>query len=341
MPVGIASTIFFYAGAVLLFVANLFFAQRIVRAQHPHTGWSWPFSVALPAFIFVTVATILSLIAAIVIQFYTMDERARQASRGIQLYGSSFYAFMAFTPIPVVGLSSLARLRPPTHQNTPVDKFGEGSMRTKVVVCLLSGVLLALGAFYRAGTSYLSPIPTITPDGDPVPGPWYFSKAAFYSFNFVIEALIVWMWVITRIDKRFHVPNGATGAYSYAGGFIFAGEIGNEKREMGKGDSMRSLVGGSTSTSKRNSWSASAKFIAAHNRMSWGGISREDVQGSLGEDGVEITPYAALVDDLEHPEAYNDAEQQEMGWDPKRGKWALRPIAFVARMRHDSSEPET
>lgn len=337
IPLGLVSTIFFYAGVVLLFIANLFFAQRIVRAQHPHIGWSRPFKVAVPAFIAVTIATIICLIVAIVTQFETLNDSIRHSCRDILLYGATFYALMAFLPLPVVIISTLARQFHSVRRRTPLDKFGEGSMRAKVAICLISGFLLALGALFRATTTYLPQTPILTPDGQPVSAPWYLSKGAFYGFNFAIEAFIVWFWVIVRIDKRFIVPNGADGPYSYAGGFVFAGETGNEKRNIGKGESQNDLIPEERSLG-RNSWNASRRSLASGSRVSWGGISRDDIHAGIGEDGIEITPYVSMSRESLHTGSFVDGVDQEMGWDPKNGKWALRPISVSNSTRYGPLE---
>ena len=120
--------IFVYAGVILLFIANLFFTQRVVRAQHPHFGWSLPFSIALPALIFVIVATIISLIAAVILEFYSLSDSVKVAVRDIQIYGSTLYAIVAFLPFIVVGISTLARQLPQIKHRQTIDKFGEGSM---------------------------------------------------------------------------------------------------------------------------------------------------------------------------------------------------------------------
>lgn len=227
-----------------------------------------------------------------------------------------------------------------------MDKFGDGSMRAKVAICLVSGILLSIGAGFRAGTSWMPPTPILTSTNPPVPSPepWYFGKAAYYCFDFVIEAFIVWLWVIVRIDKRFIVPNGANRPYSYANGFIFAGETGNEKKMLGAGESQRHLTGSRSTVnlqSTRSSWRESRRSLASQSRVSWGGISREDIHATLGEDGIEITPYVAFGEDAlpEDPMLFGEQPQQEMGWDPKSGRWALRP-AYHAITRNDDQEED-
>lgn len=334
--VGMAAMIFVYAGVILLFIANLFFTQRLVRAQHPHFGWSKPFSIALPALLAIMIATILALIAGVIMEFYSLKESVAVAVRDIQIYGSTFYAIIAFLPIPVVIISTLARQHPKIKMTETLDKFGEGSITSKIIIILFSACILTTGAAYRSGTTWLHPIPNMI-NGAPVEGPWYFSRGSFYAFNFSLELFVVWFWLAVRIDKRFIIPNGAKGPYSYGSGFVFAGEAGNEKPQLGIRDSTRHLTGSQTSgfnshRGSRVSWATGGpgsrrSSVGAASRVSWGGISREDVSATVGEDGIEVMPY---FQDLETGYDAGDfgGAEQEMGWDPKSGKWALRPVSL-------------
>ena len=354
--VGIAASVFVYAGIVLLYLANLFFAQRIVRAQHPPFGWSKPCTVLFPVTFIVTIGTVLCLVAAVIVSFYTLDTYSRHAAREIQRYGSTMLAIIAFLPFAIVGISSLARRHPIIRKTKTTDKFGEGSMRAKVAVCLFSAAFLCLGASFHAGTILTSPVPieTSTNPPQPVPVPGYLSKACLYIFNFTIEVCVCLLWLSFRIDKRFYVPDGANGPFSYAGGFVFAGEPGNEKRrasnvpnsqqELARPSSFRSSHARDRSSQRPVSISSRVSWPGSHtsriveqtkvaNRVSWGGVSRKDVQAGLGEDKSEI-PYRAFERNgrygAEVGDIAIDGVEKEMGWDPKSGKWAVRPVSTVS-----------
>ncbi|KAM0717527.1 hypothetical protein Q7P37_007379 [Cladosporium fusiforme] len=349
IPVAMAAMIFVYAGVILLFIANLFFTQRIVRAQHPHFGWSKPFSLGLPILMGVIIATILSLISAVIMEFYSRSETIHTAVRDIQIYGATFYAVIAFLPIPIVGISTLARQHPKIKHTQTTDKFGEGSMTAKVAIVIFSAGVLTLGAGYRAGTTWLPPVASMAA------GPWYFSRGSFYAFNFSLELFMVLFWLAVRIDKRFIIPNGAKGPYSYGSGFVFAGEVGNEKPQLGVRDSTRHLTGSQATgfTSSHNSTRGSRvswahgpgsrrSSMGAASRVSWGGISREDVSAALGEDGIQVVPY--LSDDEAGQTAGDvgvEGMDQEMGWDPKSGKWALRPVSELTTLEPAMMRPHS
>lgn len=222
-------------------------------------------------------------------------------------------------------------------------------MRAKVAIVLVSGFLLCLGASYRAGTTLANPVPIFLPTNPPTPAPepGYLSKACFYIFNFTIEICVCYFWLAVRIDKRFYIPDGAKGPFSYAGGFVFAGEFGNEKKRISHGPaspqdlnrtpstySQTSLAGRLSRASAgslrqietRVSWGgpSAASLSKLEKRISWGGVSQEAVEDGIRENGS--------VDGHTAADVGVEGMEKEMGWDPKSGKWALRPISSASRV---------
>ena len=202
--VAIAAQIFVAAGVILLFVVNIIFTQRILRATHPHSGWHPLFSLAFKAVYVLVILTLAMLITSVIQSFYTLNNNTHRIDRDIQLYGQTFYTIISFAPIPmIVGGLIIPR-------KTRVEKFGSGRFRTKVAILLVSAFLLCLGASYRVGTSFKTPRPRNE-------SPAYLSKACFYIFNFTVEILVIYLYVILRVDMRFYIPNGAHMAGDYEG----------------------------------------------------------------------------------------------------------------------------
>lgn len=200
--IAIAASVFTSAGVVLLFVVNLIFAQRLVRAYHPHLGWSKPVTLVFRFLFFSIVANLIMVIVAVVYNFYTLVPSTKQKLRNIQLTGVTYLAILAFLPLPITALCLLL------PRKAPMDKFGQGRMRTKVYLLVFTSTLLALGAGFRAGVAYI-----IRPASDPA---WFHHKACFYVFNYAIELVVVFSYALSRFDRRFHIPNGskAPGDYS-------------------------------------------------------------------------------------------------------------------------------
>ena len=200
--IAIASQIFTAAGVLLLFVTNLIFAQRIIRAYHPFFGWS-RFVTWLFRALFASVLLVLVMVITVTVQsFFTLDQRTRHIDRTIQLCSAVYLAVYAFLPIPLVVMAALV------PRKTRIDKFGEGHFRTKFALLTFTSTLLAAGAIFRAATSFM-----IRPIADPA---WYHSKACYYCFNFVIELLVVYIYALSRFDRRFHIPDGSSAPGHYS-----------------------------------------------------------------------------------------------------------------------------
>ncbi|KAM7223055.1 Protein of unknown function (DUF3112) domain containing protein [Rhypophila decipiens] len=217
VSIGIAANIFVAAGVLLLFIVNLLFSQRIVRAYHPSFGWNRGVTVAFRFLLFSVIALLIMVITTTVHSFFTLDMAVRQKEREVALFAGTYLAVLAFLPIPIV----IAAVVWPRDKELKIDKFGQGRLRTKVRLLLFTSTLLSLGAGFRIGVNF-SPRPITNPA-------WYHSKAAFYCFNFVIELIVVYVYAIARFDKRFHIPNGSKGPGHYRG-------LNTERVDNGRGD---------------------------------------------------------------------------------------------------------
>jgi hypothetical protein len=204
ISVAIAAQIFVSAGVLLLFIINLIFTQRIIRACHPHFAWTRSFSLAFKLYYASIVVMLLALITCVVQSFFTLSQNTRRIDRDVQLVGGTYFAVAAFLPIPLLLLSVI----PP--KKSRVEKFGQGRFRTKMYVLVASTLLLSFAAAFKAGVAYL-PRPLAHPA-------WYHSKACFYIFNFTVEIIVVALYAIIRVDKRFHIPNGSHKPGDYSGG---------------------------------------------------------------------------------------------------------------------------
>jgi hypothetical protein len=203
ISLGIAAQIFVAVGVIIIYVINLIFAQRMIRASHPRLGWSTPFGIAFKALYALVLVTIIMLVTVTIQSFFTLGTNTRRIDRDVQLYGVTCFAILSFLPIlMVIALLAIPR-------SSPLDKFGRGRWRNKIYILLTGTTLICFGASYRAGASWKTP----TPLTEPLPG--YLHKAAFYIVNFGVEVLTVYLYAILRVDGRFHVPDGASSRKNY------------------------------------------------------------------------------------------------------------------------------
>ena len=221
LRLGIAANVFIYAGVVLLFVINLIFAQRIIRAWHPNVGWHRLFHHTFTALYSLIVLTLGMLIVSVIQSFYTLNSNTKRIDRDILLYGQTFYCIISFLPIPMIIIGLLA------PRKTQTEKFGEGRFRWKIVILFTATFLLCLGASFRVGTNYAG---GTRPINDPA---GYQSKACFWIFNFVVEIIVILLYVVVRIDKRFWVPNHSKKPGDYSRGYALNTE--NLQNGTGKG----------------------------------------------------------------------------------------------------------
>jgi hypothetical protein len=202
--IAIAAQVFVSAGVVILYIVNLVFAQRVMRASHPNFGWHTALNAAFRSLYVLIVITIAMVIVVGVQSFYTLNANTGRIDRDVQLYGLTFFAVVSFIPLPLV----IGGLVVPRRHT--LDRFGHGRWRTKIRILVLATLLIAFGAAYRAGITWKTPVPRT------LPMPAYYHKGAFYIINFGVEIIVVYMYAILRVDRRFHVPDGARGPGSYS-----------------------------------------------------------------------------------------------------------------------------
>ncbi|KAF2500295.1 hypothetical protein BU16DRAFT_434033, partial [Lophium mytilinum] len=204
VSIGIAAQIFVYVGTVILFIMNWFFAQRITRAQHPRFGWSTPYRILQRGALVLLICCLLMLVTVALQSFFTLDKNIHRIDRNIQLAGLTYFALFSFAPNLILVVNALL----PRYGK---ERIGEGNMTKNILILALAVTTLALGACFRAGTSWLNPTPLRAAT------PWYLSTTCFYVFSFTTEILVVILYAWTRFDLRFWVPDGAKKPGDYGG----------------------------------------------------------------------------------------------------------------------------
>lgn len=320
---GIAAAIFVNIGTVLLYFANLFFAQRIIRAQHPRFGWSKAFAPVVPVLLVILVLAVIMVIVVSIQSFYTLNPNTRRIDHDIQLYVSTAFAVISFIPFLMVFISTCVRQIPGINAHA-IDKFGAGSMRSKICLLCSMSLLLATADSIKAGAAYLPEVPQFvagieTQVAEPVP--WYDSKGVFYGLGLAPEIIVLYVYAVFYVNLRFVVPDGADRPFSYAGGFTFAGEAGNEKTGFGNHDSTKHLAGSVPSSIRSFGRPESSSRRSV---VSWSGMSRER---SIGDDEIERVSHTGFGggEDFAPPPVDNEV-QQELGYNPRTGCWELRDL---------------
>ncbi|KAI1346080.1 hypothetical protein F5Y01DRAFT_298757 [Xylaria sp. FL0043] len=200
----IAANVFVNAGVLVVYVVNLIFAQRILRARQPAIGWHPSVSIALKVFYAGIAAALVLVIYSVVQSAYTLNPDTLRATRDIQLAASTY--LLVFTTLPIWLLVIAHFLLP---RSADEETFGHGSMRAKIIINVLATCVCITIAGFKAGTSWEPPRPLSNPA-------WYHSKPAFYVFSFVLEIIVLALLVLSRVDKRFHIPDGSKQPGDYS-----------------------------------------------------------------------------------------------------------------------------
>ncbi|KAL4783315.1 hypothetical protein BJX76DRAFT_358057 [Aspergillus varians] len=200
---GIAANILVNAGILLVYVINLILSQRILRAKQPHIGWHPIMRVGSKVFYYLIPGALIMVITGIVVMSYTLNPETRSDCRDVQLAATTYLCVFACLPLLHIGLAVFL------PRSKDEETFGQGSMLAKVVMLTVSTCLSIMIAGFKVGVNW-SPPRLVS---DPA---WYHSKAAFYVFNFVLEIMILFVLVLPRFDKRFHIPNGSTKPGDYS-----------------------------------------------------------------------------------------------------------------------------
>ncbi|KAI0437062.1 hypothetical protein F4803DRAFT_566348 [Xylaria telfairii] len=200
----IAANVFVNAGVLVIYVVNLIFAQRILRAKQPSVGWHPAIGIALKVLYVGIGASLILVIFSVVQGSYTLDLDRLHQVRDIQLAASTY--LLVFTTLPLWLLLAAHLLLP---KSADEELFGHGRMHTKVIINVLATCTCILIAGFKTGTAWEAPRPITNPA-------WYQSKPAFYVFSFVLELLVLGLLTFSRVDKRFHIPNGSKQPGDYS-----------------------------------------------------------------------------------------------------------------------------
>lgn len=204
--VALVASVFLNAGILLVYIINVLFAWRMVRASYPSFGWN-PIARALnKVLLWAVLGFILPLIVIIVLRVKKPTLAGiTTASTVLSRLANTYFLIIALAAPVLLALAIVKSRRGKTVQ----DPFGEGSWNGKIIVLSTAIVLALIEAGFRCGTSW-APARLAS---DPA---WWDSKAAFYCFNFMIDVMILTLFLVGRIDRRFHVPNKADGPGSYS-----------------------------------------------------------------------------------------------------------------------------
>ena len=88
------------------------------------------------------------------------------------------------------------------------EKFGSGKFRTKIFVIVTATLLLTFRAVWGTVSTWLPPVERSQPLM------WWYKKPVFYTVQLLTELLVVYLYALVRVDRRFFTPTGQKGSYA-------------------------------------------------------------------------------------------------------------------------------
>ena len=199
----IAAQVFTSIGVLIIYLVVFMLAQRILRATHPKWGWNKVLSkTCTVAYVLLAVA-LLTTIAFTIVSFYTLDTKVRSVALWIQRVSILYMLIFNVVAVALLLLSALLP-RAPNSEN-----FGTGSLESKMIILGQAMFFSLFIAGFRMGVSWSAPRPASRPA-------WFDSKAAFYVIEFGFEIIVVYLFLFTRFDRRYWVPNGSSKPGDYS-----------------------------------------------------------------------------------------------------------------------------
>ncbi|TVY82330.1 hypothetical protein LSUE1_G004594 [Lachnellula suecica] len=275
LSIEIAAIIFDKAGAVVLYAVNVFFTQRILRAIHPSFGWSAGISSGFLALVVSVPVIIIMNIIFSVLLFYTQVEHLSLIARGFLLFGSCWTTFLSVFPILVVGIATAI------PSPTPVEKFGTGRFRAKIILLLFASSVLFTGAVTRL-ISNIQKNPAVSP-GE------VNSKTTYYTTGFMLEIMVVIVYAVGRIDLRFWVPNGSSGPGDYTKKETDEQRLFQDKEEIFEDIDVGLAM--SMDTSATNNWNQQGRGMSTDSS-----VTQEQVGRAIRGIGLESEVFGQPID---------------------------------------------
>lgn len=192
----------------------------MVRSSAPSVGWHPVLRIANKCFLWLVLGLILPFIVIIVLRVKkpTLDH-VQTASKVVSRLAQTYFLVIAFGSAVLLAIAAYSE----RARGGVKDPFGRGSWNGKLLILCLSVTLATVEAGFRCGTTW-SPARFAT---NPA---WWDSQAAFYCFNFTIDICILILFAAGRIDRRLHVPDGASGRKSYGQSGAFERRLGAQVR---------------------------------------------------------------------------------------------------------------
>ena len=186
IEIAVASQILLQAGVVLLYLGNVIYVGAVIRAGTGRHTWLTILQVVLST---ATLTAFVMGIASIAVEIYTLDERSRYNCLQLQRAVNIYFVALAATPLGLLVAAYFGHRKRlfRVMKDTWFDAAIVGA--TSLLCMLMSG--------FKAGVLWAPQRPLWSPA-------WYHSKSALYVLEFAPEVLLLGLYIMVRIEKRFN-----------------------------------------------------------------------------------------------------------------------------------------
>lgn len=217
--IAIAAQVLTNAGVLILYIVLLLLTLRVFRARRPKMGWNKHLNRTIKAAYFLLFFALVVTVSFTVLTFYTLNMKLRTDAVWIQ---RSAILYMMIFNITSLTFLILSLILPPALDS---ENFGTGSMGSKLTILAVAVFFCNFLSGFRTGLIWSA----TRPASDPA---WYDTKPAFYVIIFGFEIVIVYLFLFTRFDRMFWVPNGSSKPGDYSS--IVLGETSIKEPEQEK-----------------------------------------------------------------------------------------------------------
>lgn len=186
VAIAVAAGTLIEVGIVLLYLANLVYVAAVIRAGTGQHTWLKILQVAL---YITTVLAVVMAIVGVVVVIFTADEEVLENCLYVRRAVAMFFLTLAIAPLGLLVAAYFGHRKRLFRvvRETWVD----------LAITAVAALLCMLVSGFRTGVIWQAPGfgPDLT---------WYQSRASFYALQMAPEILLMIMYMLVRVDKRFH-----------------------------------------------------------------------------------------------------------------------------------------
>ncbi|KAK3367900.1 hypothetical protein B0H63DRAFT_489971 [Podospora didyma] len=190
LSITIVANILTAAGFIIIIIANLFFARRVVRDYTLFGDHRKILRRTCRFLVFCVIACLAMLVSAAAESFFKHSLHSLGEMKKIILFAATLLTVIAFLPLPLVGV--LVYL-PAFRDSDGIARDGP-RFEARMQLLVATTLLVTLEAGFRCGVTY---------DARDVNQPgWFHHKACLYCLVFLLDTVLVFLYALARIDPR-------------------------------------------------------------------------------------------------------------------------------------------